>query len=221
MTSTTTNPPTPRADDTAAGRLVSAGDEHRWLVDVDLWRDTLIPLTVLKAVTLAAAAPALLLLVVELFDGDPARGLRAAVQVYAITAGVLLALFVVAYPIFVLVKGGRHSVAFEMDATHLRHVEMPRSTDRSALLAWVGVLAGMAARDATAVSGNVLALARREMTTRFADVRKVVIEPRRHVLRLVARDMTRNVVYTHPEDFERLRDAILERCRHDVRVVRR
>lgn len=213
---TTATAPTP-----PPGRLVSAGNEHRWLVDVDLWRDTLIPLTVVKVIVLAAAFPALVLLLVELFDGDPARGLRAAAQVYGITAGVLLALFVVAYPIFVLVKGGRYSVAFEMDATHLRHIEMPRSADRSALLAWVGVLAGLAARDATVMGGNVLALARREMTTRFADVRKVVVEPRRHVVRLVARDMTRNVVYTHPEDFERVRDEILERCRSDVRVVHR
>lgn len=216
MTTATATAPTP-----PAGRLVSAGNEHRWMVDVDLWRDTLIPLTVLKVIAVAAAFPALVLLVVELFDGDPARGLRAALQVYGIAAGVLLALFVVAYPIFVLVKGGRHSVLFEMDATHLRHIEMPRSADRSALLAWVGVLAGLAARDATVMGGNVLALARREMVTRFADVRKVVVEPRRHVVRLVARDMTRNVVYTHPEDFEVVRDEILERCRRDVRVVRR
>jgi len=213
--------PTHRADVAPTGRLVSAGNEHRWLIDVDLWRDTLIPLTVLKVIALAAAFPAAVLLLVELLDGDPARGVRAALQVYAIAAGVLLALFVVAYPIFVLVKGGRYSVAFEMDATHLRHVEMPRSADRSALLAWVGVLAGLAARDATAMGGNVLALARKEMVTRFTDVRKVVIEPRRHVVRLVARDMTRNVVYTHPEDFERVRDAILARCRRDARVVRR
>lgn len=203
------------------GRLVSAGDEHRWLVDVDLWRDTLIPTTVVKVIALAAAAPALVLLLAELFDGDPARGLRAALEVYGITAGVLLALFVVAYPIFVLVKGGRYTVLFEMDATHLRHIEVPRSADRSALLAWVGVLAGVAARNPAVAGGNVLALARRDLTTRFADVRKVVVEPRRRALRLVARDMTRNVVYAHPEDFERIRDEVLARCPRDVRVVHR
>lgn len=213
---TTVTAPTP-----PPGRLVSAGNEHRWLVDVDLWRDTLIPLTVLQVIAVAAAFPAVVLLVVEVLDGDPARGLRTAAQVYGIAAGVLLALFVVAYPVFVLVKGGRYSVLFEMDATHLRHIEMPRSADRSALLAWVGVLAGLAARDATVMGGNVLALARREMATRFADVRRIVVEPRRHVIRLIARDMTRNVVYTHPEDFERVRDEILARCRSDVQVVRR
>lgn len=214
MTSVTAPTPPP-------GRLVSAGNEHRWLVDVDLWRDTLIPLTVLQVIAVAAAFPAVVLLVVEVLDGDPARGLRTAAQVYGIAAGVLLALFVVAYPVFVLVKGGRYSVLFEMDATHLRHIEMPRSADRSALLAWVGVLAGLAARDATVMGGNVLALARREMATRFADVRRIVVEPRRHVIRLIARDMTRNVVYTHPEDFARVRDEILARCRSDVQVVRR
>jgi len=59
------------------------------------------------------------------------------------------------------------------------------------------------------------------MVTRFADVRKVTSDERRRVITLVARDLTRNLIYTPPADFDRIRDAILERCRTDVRVVRR
>jgi len=204
-----------------AGSLVTSGDEYRWVVDVNLWRDTVLPATLLKLIALAAVFPALLLLVIETVEGNAAGGLRAAAQVYGIVAGILLVLFLVAYPASIIVKGGRYSVLFEMDAVAVRHIEMPTSADRSALLAWVGVLAGMAARDPTVMGSNLLASARREMVTRFADVRKVTIDERRHVIRLIARDLTRNLIYTPPADFDRIRDAILERCRTDVRVVRR
>jgi hypothetical protein len=207
--------------ESASGALVIDGSGYRWLVDVNLWRDTVLPGTLLKVIAAAAAAPALLLLLVEALEGNAAGGLRAAVQVYGIVAGVLLALFAVAYPLFVLMKGGRYAALFEMDAHDVRHIEMPASAERTALLTWVGVLAGAAARNPTAMGSSLLGGARREMVTRFADVRKVVVDERRHVIRLVARDMTRNLLYTPPADFARIRDAVLERCRPDVRVVRR
>jgi hypothetical protein len=205
----------------AANALVTNGRQYRWLVDVDLWRDTVLPGMLLKLIALAAAFPAVLLLLVEAFEGNVAGGLRAAAQVYGIVAGILLGLFVIAYPLFVLVKGGRYAALFEMDALEVRHIEMPDSADRTALLAWVGVLAGAAARNPTVMGASLLGGARREMTTRFADVRTVIVDERRHVIRLVARDMTRNLLYTPPSDFARIRDAVLERCRRDVRVVRR
>ncbi len=205
----------------AANALVTNGRQYRWMVDVDLWRDTVLPGMLLELIALAAAFPALLLLLIEVIEGNAAGGLRAAAQVYAIVAGILLALFVIAYPLFILLKGGRYAALFEMDASEVRHIEMPASTDRTALLTWVGVLAGAAARNPTAMGASLLGGARREMTTRFADVRKVIVDERRHVIRLVARDMTRNLLYTPPEDFARIRDAVLEYCRRDVRVVNR
>ncbi len=205
----------------AANALVTNGRQYRWMVDVDLWRDTVLPGMLLELIALAAAFPALLLLLIEVIEGNAAGGLRAAAQVYAIVAGTLLALFVIAYPLFILLKGGRYAALFEMDASEVRHIEMPASTDRTALLTWVGVLAGAAARNPTAMGASLLGGARREMTTRFADVRKVIVDERRHVIRLVARDMTRNLLYTPPEDFARIRDAVLEYCRRDVRVVNR
>ena len=205
----------------AANALVTNGRQYRWMVDVDLWRDTVLPGMLLKLIAIAAAFPALLLLLIEVIEGNAAGGLRAAAQVYGIVAGILLALFVIACPLFILLKGGRYAALFEMDASEVRHIEMPASTDRTALLTWVGVLAGAAARNPTAMGASLLGGARREMTTRFSDVRTVIVDERRHVIRLVARDMTRNLLYTPPEDFARIRDAVLEHCRRDVRVVNR
>lgn len=213
--------PDPASDrEPPSSTLATDGRTYRWLVDVNLWRDTVLPQTVLAVIVLAAAAPALLLLVVEALEGNAAAGLRAAVRVYGIVAGVLLGLFAIAYPAFVALKGGRYAALFEMDDHDVRHVEMPAATDRTALLTWVGLLAGAAARDPTVMGASLLGGARREMTTRFADVRKVVVDERRRVIRLVARDMTRNLLYVPPADFARVRDAVLERCRADVRVVR-
>lgn len=207
--------------DTERSTLVTDGNDYRWLVDVNLWRDTVLPGTLLKLILIAAAFPALVLLLIEVFEGNAAVGLRAAAQVYGIVAGALLGLMVIAYPLFIVFKGGRYTALFEMDEHDVRHIEMPASADRGALLAWLGVLAGAAARDPTVMGAGLLGGARREMTTRFADVRKVIVDERRSVIRLIARDMTRNLLFTPPADFARVRDAVLERCRPDIRVVDR
>ncbi|MCG5526523.1 hypothetical protein LRB11_16595, partial [Ectothiorhodospira haloalkaliphila] len=80
----------------------------------------------MKLITLLAALmPALLLLVIETLEGSLMRGLQAFGQVYAIVAGIMLCLMIIAYPIYVLMSGGRYSILFEMDDKGIDHIEMP------------------------------------------------------------------------------------------------
>jgi hypothetical protein len=148
------------------------GDTRRWVFVVQLWKDTQIPLTIIKVFLLAALFPALLTLVIELFEGNPRGGLRAFFMIYGITAGIILALLLIAYPLVILIKGGRYPVLFEMDETGITHIEMPRSARRTEIMSWVGVFIGAAARNPGVMGANLLAASRKELHTTFKQIRK-------------------------------------------------
>lgn len=193
----------------------------RWLHEVNLWRDPTLPSLLFKILLLAGVAPAVLVLAVETFEGSPVQGFQVAAQIYLIVTGVLMLLFVLSYPVFILFKGGRYPILFEMDDREVRHIEMPSSADRSRLMAWVGLIAGLAARNPTVMGSSLLALSRSQMATRFRDVRKVVVYRRRGVMRLIARDMTRNLIYVDREHFQEVVDHVLARCPRETRIIHR
>ncbi len=203
-------------------RVTRHGKEYRWLHDVSLWRDTILPMMLFKIILLAALFPASILLIIETLDGSFMQGLKASVQVYAIVAGILLGLFIIAWPLYILVSGGRYSILFEMDDKGIDHVQMPaRGVNRTDLLARAGFMAGLASGNPSAAGASLLALSRKRMHTSFGSVRKVIIYQRRHVIKLIARDMTRNLVYAQAEDFELIRDLVLERCPKQASIMRR
>ncbi|AHK80614.1 hypothetical protein M911_04900 [Ectothiorhodospira haloalkaliphila] len=176
----------------------------------------------LKIILLAALMPALLLLVIETLEGSFMPGLRAFGQVYAIVAGIMLCLMIIAYPIYVLMSGGRYSILFEMDDKGIDHIEMPsRGVKRTDLMARVGFLAGLASGNPSAAGASLLALSRKSMHTPFKRIRKVVVYERKRVIKLIASKMTRNLIYAQAADFSLIRDLVLERCPKGVTVIRR
>jgi len=197
------------------------GDEYRWVHDVNLWRDTMLLSILLKIILFAPLVPALLLMVVETLEGSPVQGLQVSAQAYAIIAGIMLGLFIIAYPLYVLLHGGRYSILFEMDDEGVDHIEMPSRVGRTDLLARVGFMAGLASGNPTVAGSGLLALSRKRMHTPFSRVRKVVVYERKRVIKLIARDLTRNLIYAQTADFDLIRDLVVERCRSHARVIRR
>ncbi len=200
--------------------LTRHGREYRWLHDVSLWRETMLPIMLFKIILLAALFPALVLLIIETLDGSFVQGLRASTQVYTIVAGILLGLFIIAYPLYILVSGGRYSILFEMDDKGIDHVQMPaRGVDRTDLLARAGFVAGLASGNLSAAGASVLALSRKRMHTSFSNVRKIIIYERKQVIKLISRDMTRNLIYSEVKDFALIKDLMLERCPPEATAI--
>jgi hypothetical protein len=126
---------------------------------------------------------------------------------------IVLALFAIGYYlVFVPIMGNRYHILFEMDEVGIRHVEMPSSVKRTELISLMGVLAGMAAGSPTAVGANLLAGSRKQMYTKFKDVRKIVVYGKKSVIKLISRDLTRNLIYTKPSNFEFIKRHILSHC---------
>jgi len=54
-----------------------------------------------------------------------------------------MALLIIVYPIFVLAKGGRNSILFEMDDQGINHIEIPPTVKHYDLMRWAGFLADL------------------------------------------------------------------------------
>lgn len=54
-----------------------------------------------------------------------------------------MALLIIVYPIFVLAKGGRYSILFEMDDQRINHIEIPPTVKHYDLIRWAGFLADL------------------------------------------------------------------------------
>ena len=195
------------------------GDTYRWVYDVNLMRDLTIPVLIVKVVLLAALAPALLLFIVTALEGDIRTGAALFARVYGLTAGILLALMVIAYPLYILIKGGKYALLFEMDPQGIRHLELPKSAKRSEMTAWAGFAAGLMAANPTVAGANLLAMAKQEMYTQFSGVRKIIVHRRRGVICLVSRDLTRNLIYPPPGFADFVIRSLTEHCPENAKII--
>ncbi len=195
------------------------GDAYRWVYDVNLWKDTILPVMFIRILLLAALAPALVLFAVTALEGEPGKGLLLFIQVYGMTACGLIALFIVVYPVFIVIKGGRYSILFEMDDHGIRHIEMPRTARRSEVMSWAGFAAGVLAKNPTLMGSSLLAGSKSQSYSAFQNVRKIIHHKRKGVMRLICRDMTRNLIYLHPADAEFVGKFITEHCKKDVQTL--
>ncbi len=202
------------------GRPVQGPDgSYRWIHEVRLLTDTLLPATLIKICLLASLAPPLLLAFLSLIEGTFLRDYPAFIKVFAITAGILMGLCLIAYYlVFVPVMGGRYTVVFEMDEDGISHIEMPKKTDKMFVLNTLGVMAGIASGNLSVAGANLMAASRKRMYTGFKNVRKIILYRKKGAMKLVANDMTRNLIYAPSQDLERVYQMILERCPRGTRV---
>ena len=101
-----------------------------------------------------------------------------------------------------------YSVVFEMNEESVTHKQLPRQAKKAQGIAEAAMIVGALAGARGTYSAG-LAGSRTEMTTEFARVRRVKVFPRRGLIK-VNQLLSKNQVYAAPEDFEFVRDYILQ-----------
>lgn len=196
---------------------ITVGDDGvmRWVYEVNMWKDTTIPIAFLKVAAVSTAAPALLVFVLELCDGG---GLLSALalfaRIYAIVGGIILALFLVGYYLFFvpIVHHGGYPLIFEMDEKSVSHIQMPKGAKRSQAVAAVAVLVGTATRSLVTVGSGILAGLRTSMESQFSSVRRITPKPRQNAIYLKS-GLSTNIIYVEPDDFDFVLNYIKEHCK--------
>ena len=186
---------------------------YRWYYELPMLKNPTILYTVWAVLGISFGFVFLFVLIVSAIGGS----LGGWTGFLKMTGGfLLLALgFVVisfaAYAVVAWTYAGRYVVLFEMDEKTVRHIQMPRQFKGAQALAWLTVLAGIAAGQPAAVGGGVLAMTKNSSVSEYEKVRRIALRPRRDLIRVDQR-FERNQVYAAPEDYAFVREHIVSRC---------
>lgn len=195
-----------------AGSGMTLGEDGvmRWVYALNMWRNPTLIITIWKVLMLSALAPALLMSILRLTDGD-AIGAAASTfaQIYGLVAAIVTALMLMAYPLVALIQGGKYCVIFEMDQRGINHIQMPSHFARNQVLAMLTVLAGTLTGSPQTAGAGLLAGSRRQMYTSFKQVRRVVANRKRQIIHLREK-VAHNQIYVEPENFDHVLAYIIE-----------
>ena len=122
--------------------------------------------------------------------------------------GGMTVLCLIGYLLYAAFMGGKYVVMFEMNEESVTHKQLPRQAKKAQGIAEAAMIVGALAGARGTYSAG-LAGSRTEMTTEFARVRRVKVFPRRGLIK-VNQLLSKNQVYAAPEDFEFVRDYILQ-----------
>ena len=196
----------------AGSRVVQGKDGvYRWVYEMSMLKNPTILFTVWKVLGIAACAPALLVLVLGLFEGEGLQAVGFTLQVVGMVLGIMLVLSLPAYLIVAARYGWKYVVLFEMDDEGVSHIQTASQVKKAQALGLLTTLVGMAARTPAAMGAGLLAGSRSSLYTDFARVKSVKASPRRHLIRVNA-PFSKNQLYVEPEDFEFVLGFIAERC---------
>ena len=122
----------------------------------------------------------------------------------------MTALVALGYAIYAAIMGGKYIVEFEMDEQGILHRQIERQAEKAKKIGKATMVAGLAAGRPSTV-GAGLSAQRTEMYSAFAKTRKVKAFPRRSLIKVNGL-LSRNQVYTAPEDFDFVAEFIRAHC---------
>ncbi|MBP5212883.1 MAG: hypothetical protein J6Z30_08510, partial [Pyramidobacter sp.] len=113
---------------------------------------------------------------------------------------------------YALIMGGRYCVLFEMDYKGVEHQQMKAQVKKAQLIGVLTALAGLAGkRIGTVGQGMTVAGASGSMYSAFADVKSIVADKKRSLIK-VNETLFKNQVYADGEEFDFALDYIVTHC---------
>lgn len=137
-------------------------------------------------------------------------------KVFGILIAVILALTVISYFIYAAIMGGKYCVVFEMDEKGIRHTQMAKQVKKAEAMSFIVALAGLAAKNPTAMGAGLLSGSRTSTYTEYKRAKKMQVLRRRNTIKL-NETFSKNQIYAEPEDFDFVLDYISQRLPAKVR----
>ena len=186
---------------------------YRWYYELSMLKNPVILFTTWKVLGISFAAVYLFVLISSAVS-DALYGWRGFLDLtwifLLVTLG-LAVLSVLAYLLVAAAYGWRYVVLFEMDDKILRHIQVPRQFKKAQALTWLTMLAGAASKSPTTAAAGLLAATKNSSTSELANVRRIVLRPKRNLIKL-KQTLEHNQVYAAPEDYEFVRAHLTARC---------
>ncbi len=190
----------------------------RWTYEVNMYKNPVIIFTAWKVFMAAALAPGLLMFFLELGKGF-VPALVIFLKIFGLVAGICtLLMFIAYYLILAPINGGRYCVIFEMDNNGIKHTQMKKQFKKSQVLSLIGVLAGALAGNPSVAGANMMAGAKQSTYSRFGTVRKIIVLPKQHTIKINTKDMVHNQIYANNQDFPFILDHIIQHSPKNIMI---
>lgn len=185
---------------------------YRWVYELNLLKNPTIFFLIWKIFFIILTAMFVLMTAYDAFDWSRSlwESLRETAPMYGCLLLGMTGLTTVGYLVYAAIMGGKYCVLFEMDEKGVNHKQMPKQAQKARLLSELTMMAGVKSGSMSAVSAGA-AGARTEMYSDFAYVRKVKPHRLTHVIKVNER-LGHNQVYAAAEDFDFVRDYIINHC---------
>ena len=190
-------------------RLCTDG-KYRWTWPMNMYRNPMILLTVLKIFGAIFGIAMVLMFIGPAFRGEWAA-VADGLKIWAIILGVFLVITLLAYWMVAAMYGGRYIVHFTMDEKGLLHDQVPIQKKKAEKMGLLVAFVGIFSKRPTTAGAGLLAAAHTKSSSDFSRVRRIKAYPRLHTIK-VNEGLSKNQVYTHPEDFSFVLDYIRSHC---------
>lgn len=191
---------------------VKPDQSYIWTYHMNLFKDTSVIISVTKIILLGLSFPYLLVMVLALFEGNFSRDFFAITSTFFYLSLFMILLLAFSYYIVYLpLHGNKYTIIYEMNNNTIRFIESKKDTHINEVVSSIGIIVGALAGNPTTAGANLLSLSNSEMTTEFKHVSKVIIYKHQH-LKLISKDLTRNLICYHIDDKQFVESYIIDHC---------
>ena len=188
--------------------------KYRWAYELSLYKNPHLLFLIWKIMGGVVAGVSLFLMIVQLFSGNTSfeELIVFPLQLFFGIGALMFVLGAIGYFVYALIMGGKYCVIFEMDENGVNHKQTADQAKKARKISKATTGAGLATGRLTTI-GIGINSARTEMYSDFERVRKIKAYPKTNVIKVNGR-LSRNQVYAEKEDFDFVKNYIVEHCKN-------
>lgn len=189
---------------------------YHWMYEFSFWKNPTIFITTFKVLLISLFVPALLMFFLTLGDGiNEAFKILALILGYGII--IMTALLIVGYLIIGFIYGGKYYVLFKMDELGINHIQLEKQYKKAQSLELLTAMVNISLGNLSLGGAGIMAASRQNLYTSFKKVRNIKINTKRNTIYL-NESLKKNQIYAEKEDFQFVKEYILNNCPKDVKV---
>lgn len=187
--------------------------KYRWVYEFSMLKNPVILLTVLKVFGIAAAAVAVFVFALDLFDDwQITMPDQENLKILLIVVSVFVGIIFLSYLILSGIYGWKYEVLFEMDDQSISHIQMPKQYKKAEAIAWITAMAGALSGSFSTAGAGLNAASGNASVSMFSSVKRLVRRKRMHTIK-VNSPFNKNQVYAETDaDYEFVWAFLKEHC---------
>lgn len=196
---------------------MSSTGSYNWMYEFSLWKNPAVLITVFKVMLIALMVPALFMFFLTIDEGIDVA-FKLLVSIFGIGAILMSILMVLGYIMLSLTYGGKYYVLFQMDNKGVNHIQLDKQHKKAQALGFLTAIIGASTNNITAAGAGLLGASKKSLYTNFKKVKSVKFSPNRNTIYL-NESLNKNQIYASGEDFQFVKQFILDNCPKNIRII--